>query len=66
MEFIAPNSFEDIPVDCEANEEFNDLDMPTPFPFDEWNWFTTSLVENIGIVGDVETDPTAGPLSFDC
>lgn len=63
---MAPNSFEDIPVECDANEEFSDLDMPMLSPFEEWKWFTASMVENIGIVGDVEPDPTAGPLSFDC
>lgn len=63
--FATQNSSEDITGDCDVDEEFKDLDIPAPFPLSDWNWLTTSRVENIGIVGEVEVDPRFWPLPFD-
>ena len=49
----------------DINEEFKDLGVSSSPPFAGLDRFTTSWAENTGTIGDVERDPTVGPLSFD-
>ena len=59
-----PDSFKDITVDCDVNEEFNNLDVPIPLPFAEWNWFATSWVENIRLREHGGGEITGGEGAF--